>query len=374
MAASVGIGVVGSGWITRAHAHALHTLNHIDPLPRRVRLVSLAGRDPERTAAAAAELGFERSTARWEETVEDPEVDAVACLAANAIHRDVSLAALAAGKPVLCEKPLGRDAAETTEMLDLARTAGVTHACGYNYRYVPAVRLLLETLRAGTLGEVRHFRGLYLQDWAARTDTGRPSHGGSGAVLDYAHIVDLLRHLVGEPVSVGAHAVAFGPGQEDAYAATLELPGGGLGTLEASRFATGWKGRHRIEVNGTEGSAWWDMEDPNRLHVFLERDEREGLGGFRSVLVTERDHPWIRRWWTSGHVLGWEHSFAHQWRDFLEAVLAGRPVPAEQADFEDGHRAAVICEAILESARRGTRVGFAETLARATAGAREEED
>ena len=159
---------------------------------------------------------------------------------------------------------------------------------------------------------------------------------------------------------MSAHAVSFGSETEDAYAATLELPGGGLGTLEASRHALGWKGRQRIEVNGTDGSAWWDMEDPNRLHVFLERDERQGLGGFRSVLVTEPDHPFMRHWWTAGHVLGWEHSFAHQWRDFLEAVLAGRPVPALQADFEDGHRAAVVCAAVLESARLGTRVDIAE--------------
>ena len=375
MSHSVGIGVVGTGWITRPHAHALHTLNHLEPLRRRVRLVSLGGRDAERAAAAAAELGFERSTARWEEVVEDPEVDVVACLAANPVHAPVSVAALAAGKPVLCEKPLGRDPAETTELVQAARAAGVTHACGFNYRYVPAVRLMLDVLAGGALGELRHFRGLYLQDWAAKEDTGRPSHGGSGAVLDYAHIIDLLRVFAGEPGTVSAHVASFSDrGAEDAYAATMDLPGGGLATLEASRHATGWKGRQRIEVNGTEGSAWWDMEDPNRLHVFLARDEREGLGGFRSVLVTERDHPFVRQWWTSGHVLGWEHSFTHQWRDFLEAVLAGRPVPERQADFEDGHRAAVVCEAILESARRGTRVGPAELGAAATATAVEEED
>jgi predicted dehydrogenase len=361
--ATLGIGVVGTGWITRAHVHALHTLNHIDPLERCVRPVSLAGRNEERAAAAAAELGFERSTTRWEETVDDPEVDVVACLAAVPAHAQVSLAALSAGKPVLCEKPLAGDPAATSQMTEAARASGVTHACGYNYRYIPAVRLMHDVLRSGALGHVRHYRALYLQDYMARDQSGRPSHGGSGSVLDYAHIVDLLHHLVGEPRSVSAHAVSFGSRREDAYAATLELPGGGLGTLEASRHAMGWKGRQRVEVNGTEGSAWWDMEEPNRLHVFLERDEREGLGGFRSVLVTEPDHPFLRRWWTAGHVLGWEHSFTHQWRDFLEAVLAGRPVPAEQADFEDGHRAAVVCEAILESARVGRRVGLVRTPA-----------
>ena len=149
MSATVGIGVVGTGWITRAHAHALHSLNHIDPLERRARLVSLAGRNEERTAAAAAELGFERSTTRWEETLEDPEVDVVACLAAVPAHAEVSLAALAAGRPVLCEKPLAGDPAATAEMVDAARASGVTHACGYNYRYVPAVRLMHDVLARG---------------------------------------------------------------------------------------------------------------------------------------------------------------------------------------------------------------------------------
>jgi predicted dehydrogenase len=359
---AIGVGVLGYGWITRAHAHALHTLNHLEPLPRRVRLVSLAGRRPEPLEAAARELGFERWTTSWEELVDDPEVDVVANLNAVEGHAEPSLAALAAGKPVLCEKPLGATLDEARALRDAAEEAGVANAVGFNYRYVPAVALARETVDAGRLGELRHYRALYLQDY--QVAGGQPrSSGGAGAVLDYVHLVDLLRFLVGEPQAVTARTASFVSDVDDAYAAILELGDGAIATLEASRVASGWKGRHRIELNGSDGSIWWDMEDPNRLHVFLFADERERLGGFRDIVVTQPDHPFLAQWWPPGHVLGWEHSFVHQWRDFLSAVLEDRAVPERQASFEDGYRAAILCEAIHRSGREGRRVSIAETAA-----------
>ena len=359
---AIGVGVLGYGWITRAHAHALHTLNHLEPLPRRVRLVSLAGRRPEPLEAAARELGFERWTTSWEELVDDPEVDVVANLNAVEGHAEPSLAALAAGKPVLCEKPLGATLDEARALRDAAEEAGVANAVGFNYRYVPAIALARETVDAGRLGELRHYRALYLQDY--QVAGGQPrSSGGAGAVLDYVHLVDLLRFLVGEPQAVTARTASFVSEVDDAYAAILELGDGAIATLEASRVASGWKGRHRIELNGSDGSIWWDMEDPNRLHVFLFADERERLGGFRDIVVTQPDHPFLAQWWPPGHVLGWEHSFVHQWRDFLSAVLEDRAVPERQASFEDGYRAAILCEAIHRSGREGRRVSIAETAA-----------
>ncbi len=359
---AIGVGVLGYGWITRAHAHALHTLNHLEPLPRRVRLVSLAGRRPEPLEAAARELGFERWTTSWEELVDDPEVDVVANLNAVEGHEEPSLAALAAGKPVLCEKPLGATLDEARALRDAAEEAGVANAVGFNYRYVPAVALAKETVDAGRLGELRHYRALYLQDYQVAGGQARSS-GGAGAVLDYVHLVDLLRFLVGEPQAVTARTASFVSDVDDAYAAILELGDGAIATLEASRVASGWKGRHRIELNGSDGSIWWDMEDPNRLHVFLFADERERLGGFRDIVVTQPDHPFLAQWWPPGHVLGWEHSFVHQWRDFLSAVLEDRAVPERQASFEDGYRAAILCEAIHRSGREGRRVSIAETAA-----------
>jgi predicted dehydrogenase len=356
---TIGVGFVGYGWIARAHAHALHALNHIRPLPKRVRLVTIAGRTRDRVAAAAAELGFERSTTSWEEVVANEQVDVLANVAANEAHAEPTIAALAAGKPVLCEKPLGVDAAEAHAMLEAAGQAGVTSACGFNYRYVPAVRLLHDLVSSGAFGELRHYRALYLQDWMAAARPAQRLDRGS-AVLDYSHIVDLLRHLAGEPLAVSAQATRFASQAEDAYVAAADLGNGALASLEASRFATGWKGRQRVEINGTAGSAWWNMEDPNRLHVFLVRDEQEGLGGFRDVLVTEREHPFLEEWWTPGHVLGWHESFVHQWRDFLTAVVENRVVDRRQASFADGYEAAVVCDAILTSAREGRRVAVAE--------------
>ncbi len=358
---TIGVGFVGYGWISRAHAHALHTLNHVRPLGKRIRLVAIAGRTADRVAPVARELGFERRTTSWEEVVEDVDVDVVANVAANEAHAPASIAALELGKPVLCEKPLGVDAAESLEMLEAAERARVPHACGFNYRYVPAVRLMRNLVASGALGAIRHFRAAYLQDWMAAERPLQRADRSSGAVLDYSHIVDLTRHLAGEPLAASAHTTRFVSEHEDAYAAALDLPDGALASLEASRVATGWKGRQRIEVNGTEGSAWWDMEDLNRLHVFFVKDERERLGGFRDILVTEPTHPFVAQWWPPGHVLGWEASFVHQWRDFLEAVLENRAVSPLQASFADGYEAAVICDAVLASAREGRRVETDET-------------
>ncbi len=352
---TIGIGFVGYGWISRVHAHALHTLNHIRPPVKKIRLVAIAGRTAERVAAVAGELGFERSTTDWRDVVEDDGVDVVANVAANEVHAAPSIAALELGKGVLCEKPLGVDAAEALEMAQTAERAGVTSACGFNYRYVPAVRLLRELVASEALGALRHFRALYLQDWMAAERLLQRAERG-GAVLDYSHIVDLLRHVGGDPVAVSAHATSFGSREEDAYVAALDLPGSAIASLEASRFATGWKGRQRVELNGSDGSAWWDMEDVNRLRVFFVKDEREGLGGFRDVLVTEPGHPFLEQWWTPGHVLGWDVSFVHQWRDFLEAFVENRPVSPLQASFADGYEAAVVCDAVLASARKGRRV------------------
>ncbi len=357
------IGLVGYGWIARAHAHALQTLNHVAPLRRRIVLSLVAGRTHERVERFAAELGFDGWTSRWQDVIESSDVDVVAVATPVEAHAEAVALALEAGKPVFCEKPLAVDAEEARELLEAAVEAGVHHAVGFNYRYVPAVALARDIVDAGRIGELVHFRALYLQDYQMLGTQTRPSHGGAGAVLDYCHLVDMLRFLAAEPTSVSAHTARLVSPTEDQFAAVFELGGGATATLEASRSALGWKGRHRVELNGSKGSLWWDMEDPNRLHVFLLEDEREGLGGFRDVLVTNPDHPFLSNWWPPGHVLGWEHAMVHQWRDFLEAVLDDRPSHARQATFEDGYRAAGICDAILVSAREGRRIELARVQA-----------
>jgi predicted dehydrogenase len=371
---AIRIGLLGAGWITRAHGHALHTLNHVSPLARPIRLSALAARNPDRGAAMARDLGVERFTTDWRDVVDDPAVDIVAVLLGETAHREATEAALALDKPVLCEKPLGRDRFEAGAMLSAARTAGVHAACGFNYRYMPAMRLARRLVESGRLGSCLHFRAVYLQDHAAGELPSRKPNV-SRAVTDYSHIVDFLRYLGNEADAVQAAsakltAADVGVDVEDAYVAAIRLRGGGIASLEASRVAWGWKGRQVVEFNGSEGSLWWDMEDLNRLHVFYSSDEADGTGGFRDVLVTQADHPFLDMWWPPGHTIGWEHSFAHEWRDFLTAIIDDRPLPAEQASFEDGYQAAVLCDAILASAAEGRRVTIAEMTATADAAAR----
>jgi predicted dehydrogenase len=344
----------------RVHAHALHTIGHVAPLERPLRLVTIAGRDPTRTENAARLLGFESHTTRWEEVVEDPRVQVIANLGPNDLHAAPCIAALEAGKSVLCEKPLGANLDDSKAMAAAAASSRATSACGFNYRFVPAVALARQLVERGALGDLQRFSATYLQDWASSPALRgiwrfRGDGALDGAVGDYAHIVDLMRHLAGEPRTVFAQAATFHEERrtEDAYSATVSLDGGALATLQGSRVAIGWKGRHTIELNGSKGSLWWDMEDLNRLHVALESDRAGGLHGFRDVLVTEREHPFQTQWWAPGHVLGWEHTFTHQWQAFLEAVIAGAPAPPEQASFADGFLADRICTAILDSARTG---------------------
>ena len=358
----LGVGILGAGWITRAHALAIRTLPVVAPVGRPVGIPILAARDRERAQAMAATIGADRVTTDWREVVEDPAVHVVANLMGVAAHREATEAALALGKPVLCEKPLGVDRFEARSMASAAGAAGVQAVAGFNYRFIPAMRLARDIALSGALGDIVHFRAAYLQDYAAVPAPLLP-HNGSRAVTDYAHIADFLHYVGGEAEAVQATAAKLtgdGPDVEDAYVAAIDLRGGGIGSLEASRVARGWKGRQVVELDGTLGSFWWDMEDLNRLHVFYAADEAAGTGGFRDVLVTQGDHPYVARWWPPGHTLGWESTFVHEWHDFLAAVVAGEPVQAHQATFDDGERAAVLCDAILASAREGRRVRISE--------------
>ena len=373
MAEPIRVGLLGAGWITRAHAHALHTLNHVTRLGRRVELTALGARNPERGAAMARDLAIERFTTDWRAVVDDPTVDVVAVLLGETAHREATEAALALGKPVLCEKPLGRDRFEAAAMLAAARRAGVHAAVGFNYRYMPAMRLAREIVDSGRLGRCLQFRAVYLQDHAAGDVPSRQPNQ-SRAITDYCHIIDFLRYLGNEAEAIQATAAKLtaaetGVDLEDAYVAAVDLRGGGIASLEASRVAWGWKGRQVIEFNGTDGSLWWDMEDLNRLHVFYPADEADRTGGFRDILVSQPDHPFMDMWWPPGHTVGWEHSFAHEWRDFLTAVIEQRPLSPHQASFDDGYEAAVLCDAVITAATERRRVTIDEMTAGVVAGA-----
>jgi predicted dehydrogenase len=355
----IGIGMLGYAFMGKAHSRAFLSLASMDP-PLRPRLVAVAGRTETAVAEVAARYGYERWTTEWRDVVSDPSIGLFDNGGPNALHAEPTIAAAEAGKHVLCEKPLGRDAAESWEIWQRVEAAGVKHLCGFNYRFVPAVRLARELLDAGELGELRHFRGRYLQDWGddPSLDTWRfqPEEAGSGAIGDLGtHVVDLARYLVGEIATVSALVRTFVPGRkvDDALEAAVEFESGPVGTLEATRLALGRRNAFQWEINGSKGSLAFDMERLNELQVF--RADGDRARGFKTVLVSEADHPFWTHWWPHGHIIGWEHSFVHELHHVLTAIAEDGDVAPHGATFEDGYRAAEVCDAIMRSSESGRR-------------------
>jgi predicted dehydrogenase len=369
-AAELGVGMLGYEFMGKAHANAYKTLQYMTwPPPLRPLLVAIAGRNEAAVAEAARRYGFGQAVSDWHELVADERIALFDNAGPNHLHAEATMAAARRGKHVLCEKPLGLTADESYEMWQCAARAGVKHMCAFNYRFVPAVRLAREMIEAGDLGEIRHFRGRYLQDWLLdpQFDGGwrlRRSLAGSGALGDLGvHVIDLARFLVGEITSVSGLARTFideRPGGsvdvDDAFEAVLEFDKQAVGAIEASRLCPGRKNALTLEINGSRGSIAFDLERLNELQVHL-LDSRPGgsAQGFRRVLVTEPGHPFMHWWWPPGHIIGWEHTFVHEVHHLLNAIATGDDVRPYGADFEDGYRAAEVCDAILRSATTGRR-------------------
>jgi predicted dehydrogenase len=335
-----------------AHSRALLALQHLD-IPLRPEFVSISGRTREAVKQARERLGWDEAVVDWREQVADDRVGLFDNAGPNALHAEPTIAAARAGKHVLCEKPLGLTAGEAHEMWQEAERAGVHHLCGFNYRFVPAVRLARELLDAGELGGVVHFRARYLQSWGWDADPGvwrlSRNEAGSGALGDLgAHVVDLARYLVGEITSVSALVRAIVPGREvaDHFVAIVEFENGAIGTLEASRLARGRLNSNAFEVNGSQGSLGFDAERLNELEV-ADRNV------FRRVLVTDPEHPYMRHWWRPGHVIGWGDTFVHELGHLLEAIAGEHEVAPHGATFEDGYRCAEVLDAIVRSAESG---------------------
>ena len=356
----IGIGMLGYGFMGKAHANAFRKIAYVTwPPPLEPRLVAVAGRDETAVAEAAERYGFEHWTTDWRELVSDPAVGLFDNLGPNALHAEPTIAAAEAGKHVVCEKPLGRDADESHAIWSRVAATGVKHMCAFNYRFVPAMRLARELIEAGELGELRHFRGRYLQDWGDTTaDLWRFEReaAGSGALGDLAtHVVDLARYLVGEIAAVGGFLRTFVPGREvdDAVEATVEFENGAVGTIEATRLALGRRNAFQWEINGTRGSLAFDLERLNELQVFREDGRR--ARGFKTVLVSEADHPFWEHWWPPGHIVGWGDTFVHELHHVLQAIAGDGDIAPYGATFEDGYRAAEVCDAIVRSGESGSR-------------------
>jgi predicted dehydrogenase len=368
------VGVLGYAGVARAHLQAIIRLSTIFPHPRRPIIAAVAGRSEAGVADAARRYAAAAAYTDWRQLIDDPRVSILINTAPNDLHAEPCLAAAARGLDVLCEKPLARTAAEAASMRAAAADAGVVHMTGYNYRFLPAVRLARRLIDEGRLGRIYHFRARFCDE--SMVDPVTPHawrhsrrRAGSGSIGDLAaHAVDMARFLVGEIDAVSAATRIFidrrlapdggeaAVDVEDAVEAVLEFCNGAIGTLEASTFCVGRKNLFAFEINGAGGSLAFNLERLNELRVAFRGD---GAEGFRSILVTDPQHPYGGRWWPPGHILGWEHAFVHQLDRFLTAVDERGPVSPEGATFEDGYRCAVICDALDQAAREGRRVKVA---------------
>lgn len=363
----LGVAMIGYAFMGRAHSNAWRNVGAFYPEAPEVRQQVIVGRDSDAVAAAGRQLGWAESATDWREVLERDDIDIVDICTPGHLHEEVAVAALAAGKHVLVEKPLANDAVGAEAMVAAARkarAAGVRAMVGFNYRRVPALALARELVASGEIGTVRQARLSYLQDWlvdenAPMTWRLRRETAGSGAIGDLAsHAVDQLQWLIGDLVeSVSGTTETFvrsrvgesGAREEvtvdDAAWATLHTSSGTVASLEVSRMATGRKNALQIELYGTRGSIAFDLERLNELAVARES------GFAERVLVTESSHPYLSAWWPPGHILGWDHTFVSQAADFLRAVAAGEdPRPS----FEDGLAVQRVLDAVGESATRGS--------------------
>ena len=367
----LGIALIGYAFMGRAHSQAWRSVGAAFDVPEIERRV-LVGRDESAVAQAARRLDWQEHATDWREVIAREDVDIVDICTPGFLHAEIAIAALEADKHVLCEKPLATDTDEAVRMVEAARAArerGQVAALGHTYRRVPALAHARDLVAAGRLGEIRQVRASYLQDWLVDAEAGmswrlRKETAGSGALGDIgSHAVDQIQFVTGQSVAAVrgrlATMVPERPGADgpepvtvdDAAWASLELSGGAIASLEASRMATGRKNELSLEVYGTDGALRFDLERLDELWV-LDATRPVTEQGFTRIVVTEPEHPYLEGWWPQGHVLGWENAFTNQARDLLLAV-AGRDPAAYSPDFEDGLALQRILEAIIDSDAAG---------------------
>ncbi|MGV9312381.1 Gfo/Idh/MocA family protein [Streptomyces sp. NPDC003691] len=383
-APTLGVGMVGYAFMGAAHSQGWRNVSRVFDLPVRPVLAAIAGRDPSAVRAAATRHGWAAAETDWRDLIARDDVQLVDICTPGDSHAEIAIAALAAGKHVLCEKPLANSVAEAEAMAAAAEAAaarGQLAMVGFNYRRVPAVAHARALIAAGRLGTLRHLRFTYLQDWLVDPEFPltwrlRKEHAGSGALGDLgAHIVDLAQYLAGErllgvsalaqtfvterPLLTGAAAglPGGGPGGteplatgrvtvDDAALFNGRLPSGALASFEATRMAAGRKNALRFEINGELGSLAFDLERLNELS-FHDHTEPASASGFKRILITEADHPYLSAWWPPGHALGYEHTFTHQARDLVEALVSGAPAAPS---FADGLQVQRVLAAVERSA------------------------
>lgn len=377
-APEVGVGMLGYAFMGKAHANAYKTIPYmIYPPPAIPKLVAVCGRNEEAVAEAMRRYGYEGYYTDWRKMLEDDRVQLFDNGGPNNAHAEPCIAAAQAGKHIICEKPLARTAEEAKTMLDAVEKAGVKHAVAFNYRFVPAIRQIRELIDSGALGKIYHWRAVYLQEWimphynAPKWWRMDKKVAGSGAIGDLgAHIIDLAHYLVGGVKSLSANTATFIKERplpddpdtmapvdvDDAFVTIAEFENGALGTFECTRYGLGRKNYNCFEINGEKASIYFNLERFNEFEIYYRDHEPKETAGWTNVLVSESYHPWWEYWWPHGHIIGWEHTFVHEITHLLDCIVNDKDVAPYGATFRDGYRAAVVCDAIADSAAKKRQV------------------
>ena len=372
MTKNLNIGMVGYGFMARAHSNAWSNVAHFFDTGYKPVLKAAAARNVSKLRHFAEQWGYESQESDWRHMIARKDIDAIDICVPNDLHAEIAIAAAKAGKMVLSEKPLARTEKEGRPMVDAVEKAGVANMVWYNYRRVPAVMLIKQMVEAGKLGKIFHYRAKFLQDWTISPDV--PQGGaatwrldieaaGSGVTGDLlAHCLDTATWINGGITSLTAMTETFikerkhaetgktqPVGIDDAAAVLTRFENGSLGTFESTRYARGHKAGYTLEINGENGSLSWDLHDLNRVQYF-DHGVAGAQRGWTNILVTDGDHPYLGKWWVPGLIIGYEHSFTHQVADFLDGLRTGKPAAPT---FREALATNRLCDAILASGKSG---------------------
>lgn len=381
MSKPIGVGMIGYRFMGKAHSQAYHDVGFFFNLTRPVAMRAICGRDEAAVKAAAAKWRWESYETDWRNLLKRDDIDIIDIGSPGNTHKEIAIAAAEAGKHIICEKPLANNLADAKAMLAAVQKAGVKHMVAFNCRKIPAIILAKQWIDEGLIGEPYLFRGTYLQDFIIDPDFPlvwrlQKELCGSGPLGDLAaHTIDLAHYLVGDIAEVvgmmktfiserplpqafdeglgatGSASEKKGPVTvEDSAAFLAKFSNGVLGTFEATRFATGNRNAHSIEINGSKGSIKWNIERLNEIQLYL-KDDPQGRQGWRTVLVGEGSHPYISAYWPAGHIIGWEHSFIHEVYEFLEAIANDTAIAPS---FVDGVKCQAVLEAVEQSVKEKT--------------------
>jgi predicted dehydrogenase len=372
MSKPLNIGMIGYGFMGRAHSNGYRRVSNFFNLDYHPVLKAVCARDAEKAKIFADQWGYESIETDWRKLLARKDIDAVDICTPNNLHKEIAIAAAQAGKMILCEKPLAMNAAEGEEMCQAVEKAGVPNIVWYNYRRIPAVTFAKQLIDSGKLGRIFHYRANFLQDWTINADLPQggaalwrldAAAAGSGVTGDLlAHCIDTALWLNGSINNVTAMTETFikerkhnltgkveKVGIDDACAFLCHFKNGSLGLFESTRYARGHKALYTFEVNGENASLKWDLHDLHRLQWFDHRVEGP-LRGWSSIHVTDGDHPYMDKWWVPGLAIGYEHSFVHQVADFLAGLSSGKPAGPT---FRDALETQKVCDAVLASAKTG---------------------